>query len=461
MRKLAPTRNIMSSPLEPQLRRITLARLDVLMHGLALLFCLGLLALNLDRRELDIAESREASLLLSLYEPGPHVEGVVQPTHRVLAYGALLFGTTERALRVLCSASLAVAILITASVVGSLAGPRARAWALCCTAAASLVCTSARLDPVLLGLPAVAALSFLLISQRSLFRDCCVLVAALLVPWLAPCFVLPTLAAFFLLGMGLAGRPPRRVFSAVGAAALAFPYFLGATLSFPPHADVGGSGSGALALIAPLTDPLGWAATFAVLIFVVQGLWDVALLKSHALPIAFGCLCVACVALVPGSMTLTSARWGLLLPLLMLLVGVQCGQMAEPTQRWLAAGGIAFVVLFALTRSTADESLTARALLHDARALGAPGGRLLLAGPERFVWQYYTRRGHAPAMPVLLIPEDVREVDLAPRLRDALGTNAGAAGAPPVLLLGRPAHDLPELTRTACGQGQLFRLSAH
>ncbi len=460
-RKLAPARSIMISSPPASLRDLNLRRLDTALHVLTLVVCLFLAGRSLDRRELDAAEATEATLLLARMEGGPVPASELTSAHQVIAQGALLFGTTERALRLAGVAALILAILVTASVAGMRNGPRARTIALSVAAASSAVSTSARLEPTLLGLVPVAFLSLLFLAVRTRWQNALVLCGALLTPVLAPCLELPAVAALILIGCGLAGRPRERALGISGLLLLLLPHLLGVPWVLLPLPADPVDGAGIAALLPSFKDPFGTGAALFLLAGVLLYVLTPAVLRQRMLPIALVSLVALAVAAVPGGLAFDQARLIVLLPFLMLLVADGAARMRESAQRALAGACLLLLVLLASRPVPEPPSvMDARTRLLAVRNAGAAGGRVVLAGPERFRWQYYARRGHAPGMPLLLVPEDVSAQALATRLEDALGMPPGASGAPPVLLLAPREQRFPGLFRASIAQGLASQLTA-
>ena len=85
-------------------------------------------------------------------------------------------------------------------------------------------------------------------------------------------------------------------------------------------------------------------------------------------------------------------------------------------------------------------------VLDRAREHGAPGGRLILWGADRHALLYYLRRGHDPAMPVLLADEDIPLDQVGDLLRSQLRAERGREHLlPPVLIHPRPKNAPPGL----------------
>lgn len=451
----------MNSSASTPLRDTNLRRLDAALHVLALIACLFLAGRSLDRRELDPAEAEQATLILAGLEGGPLPGGEISVAHRVLAHGALIFGTTERALRIAGVAAILCAILLTASIAGALFGPRARAIAVAVAAASSSISASARLEPALLGLLPAALLGLLWLPARTRSQNALILLGAVLIPLLAPCLEVPLAAVFVLVGCGLAGRPPERALAISGGCMLLLPHLLGAPWRMLPLSADPARGAGIEALLPGFKNPIDTAAALVFLAGFLLYLLTPSVLRQRALPIALALLVATALAAVPGGFDVAEARLSLLLPFLMLLAADGASRMSATAGRMLAGACLALLLLLAMRPVPEEAGMAdARARLLAVRSVGASGGRLILAGPERFRWQYYARRGHAPGMPVLLVPEDVSANALAPRLEHALGMSPGSAAAPPVLLLAPPEQRFPALLRSSVAQGLASQLTA-
>ena len=84
-----------------------------------------------------------------------------------------------------------------------------------------------------------------------------------------------------------------------------------------------------------------------------------------------------------------------------------------------------------------------RDVLAHARELGQPGGRLIVGGELRFGILFYSRRGHDPGIPLLLVPEDVAPEHLATVLRERLQVREGQEHRTPTILFAPPPETVP------------------
>lgn len=91
--------------------------------------------------------------------------------------------------------------------------------------------------------------------------------------------------------------------------------------------------------------------------------------------------------------------------------------------------------------ATPESAPEYRTTLDTMRPLVPSGGRIVLAGPDRFGLLHYTRRGHDPRVPLILVPEDSSIDGLREALTRAFGRQLGPEEWPPVLL--HPAGDAP------------------
>ena len=114
----------------------------------------------------------------------------------------------------------------------------------------------------------------------------------------------------------------------------------------------------------------------------------------------------------------------------------------------LIAAGLAGQAL-----SEAAPGRPMRDLLDHAARLAKPGGRLVVAGPLRHGILFYSRRGHDPAIPILLVPEDTSETELPARLKEAVGSGPQS---PEILISGLSPQALTGVTVIA-REGDLIR----
>lgn len=94
--------------------------------------------------------------------------------------------------------------------------------------------------------------------------------------------------------------------------------------------------------------------------------------------------------------------------------------------------------------------------LHALRAHVAPGSRVLLWGEDRFALLHYAGRGHDPAVPILLVPEEIAFDRLESELRDRLVIKPGEENRAPPVLATPPLSPLPAgLTESRIESGPL------
>ncbi len=102
--------------------------------------------------------------------------------------------------------------------------------------------------------------------------------------------------------------------------------------------------------------------------------------------------------------------------------------------------------------------------LHALRAHVIPGSRVLLWGEDRFALLHYAGRGHDPAVPILLVPEEIAFDRLESELRDRLVIKPGEEDRAPPILATPPLRPLPVgLTESRIESGpmawQLLRIA--
>ena len=439
-----------------RLQQLNATRIDTALHVFALLALLLLAAQSLDRRELDSAEAVHAVVLLAPLDGGPVPLFAAQPAHAVLRAFSFIAGATERSLRIPCVFALLLAAILCASIAHKLFGPRGRAAALLCYGISGFIVHSARLDAETLGVVPVALLAGLLLpAPRHAGWNCAALVGALLTPLFAAQLhiVVLVLAVFCALGVGSARRAP-----ALGVAlllALHVPWALGAVPLWAQLAAAPEGTAGLTHLLAGSDTAPYFGATCLALAcstFALSELWSN---PRALLPVCLGLLLLACTATASGGLQWSGGRFAALLPLASLLFAFSLSAATPRAARWALLLTLLLCLWMASGLTGGGTTLAAkraadplRSVLQAARMEGASGGRLILAGPDRFALLYYSRRGHDPGMPVLLCPEDVTAAELAPRMKYALGMLPGSAKAPPVLLWPADAVKTPGLHQT-------------
>lgn len=438
---------------ETRLQQINAERIDAALHVFALLLFMLLGLLSLDRRELDSVEAAHAIVALHQLEGGPLPDVAPQTGHSVLRAFSYVAGATERSLRMPGIFALLLAGIILAAIAHRLWGPRARATTLFACCACGFVLHSARLDPELLAvLPAALLCALLLPNPRPWIWNCAAVAGAFLTPLLAPQLspVVVLAAVFCALGVGARPRSVKLAFTL--CLALYLPFLLGAPFTWPPAPHAPPDAPGLVAFFPGTDAGIEFLLTTLILGSIAYALGELRARPAAVLPLSMGLLAIVCTLAASGPLSMNGARHVVLMPVTALLLGYASAGAPPRIMRWLLLGALLVfaalllrTLLFGAPIAASSTSNTAplRNVLQAARSEGASGGRLILAGPDRFALLYYTRRGHDPAMPVLLCPEDVSEANLLARLEDALGVRPGTANAPPVLLWPRGLLQAP------------------
>lgn len=413
----------------------------------ALVLLIGVLALHLDRSPFTPGEATTAAIALA---PVDHESRVPagNASHALIRGFGVAVTTTERGLRLL----ILLGILLGAVVVGEVAAHRGTAEArpIVYVTFAALPCF-VRQDLLYPGLLAPLPLALVLggapfVRGQSWWWLVGAVAGAAACTTLDARILVTAIGILGAVAMTSGASATRRALLvgtagvAAGAAwwAAGFPFVLSEALAGEPGVltvvGIGGPG-------------------------IVTGLVVLALLfacatERNADGVVRLCIAVLlatvviCVPLLAGSgFSDTASSCAILVPAIAAAAAAlsRKGRIALAFVALAAACVIAAAVPRALSRVDAaepsDESL--HSVLDRARQHGATGGRLVLWSESRHALLYYARRGHDPAMPLILVDEDASLDSLADLLRVQLRAERGREHTlPPILIHPRP-HKAP------------------